>query len=260
MLMSCVIQLRRMQEMIAKMQAQMQKQGDGEGDGPHVWEAYGRNTTRQHTPHSISFWIFWTMGHLISCGCNVNIQMRPVQVKNGHIWMMMCNFSFSFPLQVFEPLLNYDQRELDESIKGVKAVWLLTHTACHYLHSVPHVGSGVFFCFIHTVKYIQTVLCLYIYTRFHFFLFFKLFFHFVKLLLVTQIKSCDPSLQMVVYIFNTNTLGYSVTSPIYLLPYFCAIEKTKVLVLLFSAFSPRTSLKAHANISSVRELHWESAL
>ncbi|KAL7849308.1 hypothetical protein SRHO_G00209310 [Serrasalmus rhombeus] len=29
-------ELRRMQEMIAKMQAQMQKQGDGEGDGPHV--------------------------------------------------------------------------------------------------------------------------------------------------------------------------------------------------------------------------------
>lgn len=32
-----VVQLRRMQEMIAKMQAQMQKQGDGDGDGPHVW-------------------------------------------------------------------------------------------------------------------------------------------------------------------------------------------------------------------------------
>lgn len=30
-------QLRRMQEMIAKMQAQMQKQGD-EWDGPHLWE------------------------------------------------------------------------------------------------------------------------------------------------------------------------------------------------------------------------------
>lgn len=29
-------QLRRMQEMIAKMQAQMQKQGDGEGEGAHV--------------------------------------------------------------------------------------------------------------------------------------------------------------------------------------------------------------------------------
>uniref|UniRef100_A0A7N9B0Y4 Septin-7 n=1 Tax=Mastacembelus armatus TaxID=205130 RepID=A0A7N9B0Y4_9TELE len=29
-------ELRRMQEMIAKMQAQMQKHGDGEGDGPHV--------------------------------------------------------------------------------------------------------------------------------------------------------------------------------------------------------------------------------
>ncbi|XP_044076296.1 septin-2 isoform X1 [Siniperca chuatsi] len=29
-------ELRRMQEMIAKMQAQMQKQGDGEGDSPHV--------------------------------------------------------------------------------------------------------------------------------------------------------------------------------------------------------------------------------
>lgn len=36
MTMLCVPQLRRMQEMIAKMQAQMQKQGDGEGDGPHV--------------------------------------------------------------------------------------------------------------------------------------------------------------------------------------------------------------------------------
>lgn len=36
-LMFCVIQLRRMQEMIAKMQAQMQKQGDGEGEGQHVW-------------------------------------------------------------------------------------------------------------------------------------------------------------------------------------------------------------------------------
>lgn len=31
-----VAQLRRMQEMIAKMQAQMQKQGDGEGEGPHA--------------------------------------------------------------------------------------------------------------------------------------------------------------------------------------------------------------------------------
>lgn len=29
-------ELRRMQEMIAKMQAQMLKQGDGEGDGPHL--------------------------------------------------------------------------------------------------------------------------------------------------------------------------------------------------------------------------------
>lgn len=36
-LMFCVVQLRRMQEMIAKMQAQMQKQGDGEGEGQHVW-------------------------------------------------------------------------------------------------------------------------------------------------------------------------------------------------------------------------------
>lgn len=35
MLMLFIEQLRRMQEMIAKMQAQMQKQGD-EGDGPHV--------------------------------------------------------------------------------------------------------------------------------------------------------------------------------------------------------------------------------
>lgn len=34
MLMSFVKQLRRMQEMIAKMQAQMQKQGDGEGEAP----------------------------------------------------------------------------------------------------------------------------------------------------------------------------------------------------------------------------------
>lgn len=33
-----VAQLRRMQEMIAKMQAQMQKQGDGEGDSPHAWK------------------------------------------------------------------------------------------------------------------------------------------------------------------------------------------------------------------------------
>lgn len=40
MLMFCVVQLRRMQEMIAKMQAQMQKQGEGEGDGPHVWSLW----------------------------------------------------------------------------------------------------------------------------------------------------------------------------------------------------------------------------
>lgn len=36
MMVPCVQQLRRMQEMIAKMQAQMQKQGDGEGEGAHV--------------------------------------------------------------------------------------------------------------------------------------------------------------------------------------------------------------------------------
>lgn len=36
MLMFGVVQLRRMQEMIAKMQAQMQKQGDGEGEGTHA--------------------------------------------------------------------------------------------------------------------------------------------------------------------------------------------------------------------------------
>lgn len=36
-LLFCAAQLRRMQEMIAKMQAQMQRQGDGEGDGPHMW-------------------------------------------------------------------------------------------------------------------------------------------------------------------------------------------------------------------------------
>lgn len=34
----CVTQLRRMQEMIAKMQAQMQRQGDGEGEVPHMWK------------------------------------------------------------------------------------------------------------------------------------------------------------------------------------------------------------------------------
>lgn len=34
----CVSQLRRMQQMIAKMQAQMLKHGDGEGDSPHMWE------------------------------------------------------------------------------------------------------------------------------------------------------------------------------------------------------------------------------
>lgn len=32
----CAAQLRRMQEMIAKMQAQMQRQGEGEGDAPHM--------------------------------------------------------------------------------------------------------------------------------------------------------------------------------------------------------------------------------
>lgn len=40
MLMLCVAQLRRMQEMIAKMQAQMQKHGDGDGDSPHVWSLW----------------------------------------------------------------------------------------------------------------------------------------------------------------------------------------------------------------------------
>lgn len=39
--MFCVIQLRRMQEMIAKMQLQMQKQGDGE----EVWKVYGEKPT-----------------------------------------------------------------------------------------------------------------------------------------------------------------------------------------------------------------------
>lgn len=38
------------------------------------------------------------------------------------------------------------------------------------------------------------------------------------------------------------------------LPYF-AFDKTKVLVLRSSAFSPKTSLEAHADMCSVSELH-----
>lgn len=48
MLMLCVTQLRRMQEMIAKMQAQMQNQGAGEGE---AWKVSGKSQTGGHTQH-----------------------------------------------------------------------------------------------------------------------------------------------------------------------------------------------------------------
>lgn len=48
MLMLCVTQLRRMQEMIAKMQAQMQNQGAGEGE---AWKVSSKSQTGGHTQH-----------------------------------------------------------------------------------------------------------------------------------------------------------------------------------------------------------------
>lgn len=60
------------------------------------------------------------------------------------------------------------------------------------------------------------MLCLYIYTVI--FPFFCLFI-FIKLLPVTEMKSCDPSLKTVTYIFNTNPLGWSVTTFFSFLPY-----------------------------------------
>lgn len=78
------------------------------------------------------------------------------------------------------------------------------------------------FFFIHTVKYIQTVLCLYISTRFYFFLY--------LLLPVTQMKSCDPSSEKVAYIFDTNC-------------YFLLLFRKPKYCYLFSG----TSLKTRAN-------------
>lgn len=66
---------------------------------------------------------------------------------------------------VFEPLLEFDESETGE---GVKAVWLLTRTACHYFF-IPILHGIWSHFFIHSVKYIQAVLCLYIYTRFFIF-------------------------------------------------------------------------------------------
>lgn len=116
----------------------------------------------------------------------------------------------------------------------LRAIGLLTRTACHYLHSVPH-GIWSHFFFIHNSKvYSDSVGFIYLKgsISFFFFFFFLRFCVLVKLLPVIQMKSCETSLKTVAYILNTNPLRCSVTTFFHF-----AIEKTKVLLLLFSAFS-----------------------
>lgn len=62
----------------------------------------------------------------------------------------------------FESLLEFGHR----AGEGVEAVRLLTLTACHYLYFSSSWDLGAFF--IHTVKYIRTVLHLCIYTWLYF--------------------------------------------------------------------------------------------
>lgn len=100
---------------------------------------------------------------------------------------------------------------------------------------------------------------LHIYTQFYFFRFCFILLNFCQLLKWSHVTH---PFKKVAYIFNTHLLGYSVTFPLF---FFCArtvfiIEKTKVSLLVVSAFSSKTSLKAHANLCSVKELHWESQL
>lgn len=89
---------------------------------------------------------------------------------------------------VFEPLLELDLRETDDSRERVKAICLPLFL------SLSYTGSGVIF-FIHPVKYIQTVLCLYIFTRFYFFI-----FYFVSY----SNEVMRPIFKMVAYIFDTD--------------------------------------------------------
>lgn len=145
MLMFCVIQLRRMQEMIAKMQLQMQKQGDGE----EVWKVYGEKPTTstqnkclfnlQHLNmiHYLYLLSVLILHNLVRWYCNLLFSVAGI---SGTAWVW--------------PERNWWQQQRCW-------IWLLTHTACHYLHSVPR-GMWSHF-FIHTVY--SSVLYLNIYTH-----------------------------------------------------------------------------------------------
>lgn len=166
-----VVQLRRMQEMIAKMQAQMQKQGD-EGEAPHVWKAY----SKRYIQLPFQFRLFAYIGKTLIYT----------------IWTVIMSNTFLFCCRYLSHCLSLT-RERERwmiAAKDVEALWLLTRTACHYLHSVPHGSwSHFFFFFFYTYSkvYSNSVMFIYIYTRFCFLHFFILF-HFIKLLRVTQMK------------------------------------------------------------------------
>lgn len=82
----CVAQLRRMQEMIAKMQAQMQKQGD-EGEVPHMWKK--GNSRRSRTCSSV-----WLRRHhsckslfQVICDC---LTRETVDGRDDHLVTFYC--------------------------------------------------------------------------------------------------------------------------------------------------------------------------
>lgn len=160
--------------------------------------------------------------------------------------IMTCSF-FCLPLQVFEP---------ERWMIAEKVCRPFSRTAFHYF--IPNPPRDLifffFFFYIHSEVYPNSVMYLHTVLFPHFYFVFSS----VKLLPVINEVMRPILVKGSIYcIFNTHLLGSSVLLFFF---FFCSRtvflllkkerERTKVLLLVFSAFSSKTFLKAHASLRS----------